>query len=105
MRSSTSGKTHGENAFYILCISREANWHKRGLSTRVIGVMCMLHGDDKGLVMPPRVARLQSIIIPVGITNKMSAEDKAAHNDKVEELYQTLKKAGVRTDVDARDGQ
>ncbi|KAI1816182.1 proline-tRNA ligase-like protein [Poronia punctata] len=75
-----------------------------GLSTRVIGVMCMLHGDDKGLVMPPRVARLQTILIPVGITNKMSAEDKAAHNDKVDDLYQTLKKAGVRVDIDSRDG-
>ncbi|KAI0195084.1 hypothetical protein EV127DRAFT_420031 [Xylaria flabelliformis] len=75
-----------------------------GLSTRVIGVMCMLHSDDKGLVMPPRVARLQAIIIPVGITNKMSAEDKASHGKKVEELYGTLKKAGIRVDVDSRDG-
>ncbi|KAI0550239.1 prolyl-tRNA synthetase [Xylaria curta] len=75
-----------------------------GLSTRVIGVMCMLHSDDKGLVMPPRVARLQAIIIPVGITNKMSAEDKAGHGKKVEELYNTLKKAGIRVDVDSRDG-
>ncbi|KAI0486882.1 prolyl-tRNA synthetase [Xylaria cf. heliscus] len=75
-----------------------------GLSTRVIGVMCMLHSDNKGLVMPPRVARLQAIIIPVGITNKMSAEDKASHGKKVEQLYDTLKKAGVRVDVDNRDG-
>ncbi|KAI1431924.1 proline-tRNA ligase-like protein [Xylaria sp. CBS 124048] len=75
-----------------------------GLSTRVIGVMCMLHGDDKGLVMPPRVARLQAIIIPVGITNKMSADDKASHGKKVDELFEILKKAGVRADVDNRDG-
>ncbi|KAI8952027.1 proline-tRNA ligase-like protein [Xylaria longipes] len=75
-----------------------------GLSTRVIGVMCMLHSDNKGLVMPPRVARLQTILIPVGITNKMSAEDKASHGKKVDELYDTLKKAGVRVDVDNRDG-
>lgn len=64
----------------------------------------MLHSDNKGLVMPPRVARLQAIIIPVGITNKMSAEDKASHGKKVEALYDTLKKAGVRVDVDNRDG-
>lgn len=64
----------------------------------------MLHSDDKGLVMPPRVARLQTILIPVGITNKMSAEEKAAHGKKVDELYETLKKAGVRVDVDNRDG-
>ncbi|KAI0200512.1 prolyl-tRNA synthetase [Astrocystis sublimbata] len=75
-----------------------------GLSTRVIGVMAMIHSDNKGLVTPPRVARLQAIIIPVGITNKMSAEDKASHGKKVDELYDTLKKAGVRIDVDSRDG-
>src|SRR5689334_12696343 len=38
-----------------------------GLSTRVIGVMVMVHGDDKGLVLPPRVAKVQVIMIPVGI--------------------------------------
>ncbi|KAI8634874.1 prolyl-tRNA synthetase [Xylariaceae sp. FL1651] len=75
-----------------------------GLSTRVIGVMVMLHSDDKGLVMPPRVARLQTILIPVGITNKMSAEDKASHAAKVEQLYASLKSAGVRADVDNREG-
>ncbi|KAI1335554.1 prolyl-tRNA synthetase [Xylariaceae sp. FL0016] len=75
-----------------------------GLSTRVIGVMVMLHSDDKGLVLPPRVARIQSILIPVGITAKMSAEDKATHKTKVDELYNTLKKAGVRVDVDDREG-
>jgi prolyl-tRNA synthetase len=64
----------------------------------------MLHSDDKGLVMPPRVARLQTILIPVGITNKMTVEDKAAHGKKVEELYATLKKAGVRLEIDNRDG-
>ncbi|KAI1268505.1 prolyl-tRNA synthetase [Xylariaceae sp. FL1019] len=75
-----------------------------GLSTRVIGVMVMLHSDDKGLVMPPRVARIQAILIPVGVTAKMSAEDKAGHAAKVEELYATLKRAGVRADVDTREG-
>ncbi|CAJ2506986.1 Uu.00g081720.m01.CDS01 [Anthostomella pinea] len=73
-----------------------------GLSTRVIGVMVMLHSDDKGLVMPPRVAKLQAILLPVGITAKMSAQAKADHAKKVEELYETLKKAGVRADVDNR---
>ncbi|KAI1331162.1 prolyl-tRNA synthetase [Xylariaceae sp. FL0255] len=75
-----------------------------GLSTRVIGVMVMLHSDDKGLVMPPRVAKLQAILIPVGITNKMSAEDKASHAAKVENVYKSLKAAGVRADVDTREG-
>ncbi|KAK7755521.1 hypothetical protein SLS62_002453 [Diatrype stigma] len=75
-----------------------------GLSTRVIGVMVMLHGDDKGLVLPPRVAKIQAIIIPVGITAKMGAEEREAHMKKVNELYDTLKKAKVRADVDEREG-
>ncbi|EAA26671.2 prolyl-tRNA synthetase [Neurospora crassa] len=75
-----------------------------GLSTRVIGVMVMIHGDDKGLVLPPRIAKIQSILIPVGLTAKMSAEEKDAHMKKVDELLATLKKAGVRADVDTREG-
>ncbi|KAL2170470.1 hypothetical protein VTG60DRAFT_4850 [Thermothelomyces hinnuleus] len=75
-----------------------------GLSTRVIGVMVMIHGDDKGLVLPPRIAKIQSILIPVGLTAKMSAEDKEKHLKHLDEIYQTLKKAGVRAEVDLRDG-
>lgn len=75
-----------------------------GLSTRVIGVMVMLHGDDKGLVLPPRVSKIQAILIPVGITAKMSAEDKEKHAKKVEELRVALKSKKVRVDVDDREG-
>ncbi|RDW80730.1 putative proline-tRNA ligase [Coleophoma crateriformis] len=75
-----------------------------GLSTRVIGVMVMIHSDDKGLVLPPRISKLQAIIIPVGINKKTTPEDKSKHYDKLQELKDTLKKAGVRTDYDIRDG-
>ncbi|KAF4126508.1 prolyl-tRNA synthetase [Geosmithia morbida] len=75
-----------------------------GLSTRVIGVMVMVHGDDKGLALPPRVAKLQTIIIPVGINKNTSAEDKQKHEDTVDEIRVTLKKAGVRVDTDTREG-
>ncbi|KAK4099698.1 prolyl-tRNA synthetase [Parathielavia hyrcaniae] len=75
-----------------------------GLSTRVIGVMVMIHGDDKGLVLPPRISKIQSILIPVGLTAKMSAEDKEKHMKHLDEIFYTLKKAGVRTEVDLRDG-
>jgi prolyl-tRNA synthetase len=75
-----------------------------GLSTRVIGVMVMLHGDDKGLVLPPRVARIQAVLIPVGITAKMGEEDRSKHMSRVEELRASLKKAGVRVQVDDREG-
>lgn len=75
-----------------------------GLSTRVIGVMVMIHGDDKGLVLPPRIAKLQVIIIPLGITAKTTEEVKQKHAEKVDQLAVDLKKAGVRCDVDTRDG-
>lgn len=75
-----------------------------GLSTRVIGVMVMVHGDDQGLVLPPRVAKIQAIMIPVGINKKTTPEDKKAHEDKLDDIKHTLKKAGVRTEADWRDG-
>jgi prolyl-tRNA synthetase len=44
-----------------------------GLTTRTIGVMVMVHGDDTGLVMPPRVAPLQVVIVPI-VSKKLSSE-------------------------------
>jgi prolyl-tRNA synthetase len=64
----------------------------------------MIHGDDKGLVLPPRIAKLQVIIVPVGINKNTSAEDRNKHYDQLQELKDTLKKAGVRVDYDVRDG-
>ncbi|KAK4174886.1 putative bifunctional aminoacyl-tRNA synthetase [Triangularia setosa] len=75
-----------------------------GLSTRVIGVMVMIHGDDKGLVLPPRIAKTQAVLIPVGLTAKTTPEDKEKHLDRMYELLATLKKAGVRTEIDTREG-
>lgn len=40
------------------------------------GVMVLIHSDDKGLVLPPRAAELQVVIVPVGLTAKTSAEDR-----------------------------
>lgn len=75
-----------------------------GLSTRVIGVMVMIHGDDKGLVLPPRIARLQAIIVPVGVTKSTTPEDKTKLYDQLQTIKDTLKKSGVRADYDIRDG-
>lgn len=75
-----------------------------GLSTRVIGVMVMIHGDDKGLVLPPRVAKIQSIIIPVGINKSTTPEEKKKHYEQLEGLKATLKAAGIRADTDLREG-
>lgn len=75
-----------------------------GLSTRVIGVMVMIHGDDKGLVLPPRISKIQAIIIPVGITKSTTPEEKTKLYDSLQEIKDTLKTASVRSDYDVRDG-
>jgi len=75
-----------------------------GLSTRTIGVMVMVHGDNQGLVLPPRVASVQTIIVPCGITARTSDEDRKKINGSCEELAATLRKVGIRAKADLRDG-
>jgi prolyl-tRNA synthetase len=75
-----------------------------GLSTRVIGVMVMIHGDNRGLVLPPRVVEIQTIIVPVGITAKTTDDERAALYKEIEAIVQVLKAAGVRAQWDDRDG-
>jgi prolyl-tRNA synthetase len=74
-----------------------------GLSTRSIGVMMLVHGDNKGAVIPPRVAEIQAVLIPVGITAKTTDEDKNKHYDKIVEMTKTLVDAGVRAESDIRE--
>ena len=75
-----------------------------GFTTRSIGIMVLIHGDDKGLVIPPRVAETQVVIIPVGVTAKMSDADKQQLYDKVDELRKTLEGVSVRVECDYREG-
>ncbi|KAG0140623.1 hypothetical protein CROQUDRAFT_52934 [Cronartium quercuum f. sp. fusiforme G11] len=75
-----------------------------GLSTRTIGVMVMVHGDDKGLVIPPRVAQLQVIVIPVGIVASTTPEGRRALYDKTDELAARLRAVGVKAKSDIREG-
>lgn len=69
-----------------------------GLTTRSIGIMTMYHGDDKGLVLPPRVANTQVIIVPIPFKGKEEEVNKAATD-----LFNTLKKTEVRVQIDLRD--
>ncbi|KAK1143295.1 hypothetical protein N8T08_006822 [Aspergillus melleus] len=69
-------------------------------STRVIGVMVMVHGDDKGLVLPPRVAPTQVIIIPVGITASTSDDEKQSLYNNVFQLEKALLDAEIRVETD-----
>ena len=71
----------------------ETSW---GLSTRIIGALIMVHGDDSGLVIPPRIAPVQTMIIPI-------AQHKEGVLDKANELVDTLKAAGYKVKIDDSD--
>ena len=71
----------------------ETSW---GISTRSIGGLIMTHGDNNGLVLPPRVAPIQAVVIPVA-AHKPGVLDAAA------ELEQRLRAAGVRVKLDGSD--
>jgi prolyl-tRNA synthetase len=71
-----------------------------GLSTRFIGAIIMTHGDDQGLILPPRLAPIQAVIIPIF----RSDADKAAVMPVVDRVFKELKAAGIRLKVDDRDG-
>jgi len=73
-----------------------------GLSTRTIGVMVMVHGDDKGLVMPPRVSQIQVAIVPTGIAG-LSRDEKERLSDVCKETEVKLIKVGVRAKADLRE--
>lgn len=66
-----------------------------GLSTRIIGAIIMTHGDNNGLVLPPAIAPIQVVVIPV-------AQHKPGVIDKATELYERLRKT-VRTKIDVSD--
>ncbi len=64
-----------------------------GMTTRLIGAIIMTHGDNNGLVLPPAVAPIQVVIIPI-------AQHKEGVLDKANELYTKLKDAGLRVKLD-----
>ena len=75
-----------------------------GLSTRVIGVMVMIHGDNRGLVIPPRVAEIQVVIVPVGVTAKTIEEEKISLYEQCDALATVLQVVDIRVETDKRDG-
>lgn len=71
-----------------------------GVSTRLLGAMVMTHSDDTGLVLPPKLAPVQVVIVPIFAN---SQEEKVAVNEAVDEVYESLIASGVRAKVDDRD--
>lgn len=70
-----------------------------GVSTRLIGALVMAHSDDEGLVLPPRIAPLQVVIVPI----YKGDEQKASVDGKVKEIMHELKLSGVRVKYDDND--
>lgn len=105
-----AGTSHflGQNfakAFDVKFLSKEnqqdyvwaTSW---GVSTRLIGALVMAHSDDEGLVLPPKIAPLQVVIVPIHGKDEAS---KKAVNDKAKEILENLKRIGVRVKYDDND--
>jgi prolyl-tRNA synthetase len=71
-----------------------------GLSTRTVGAIIMVHGDDQGLILPPRLAPFQLVIVPIYKTD----EEKSSVLENAHRLRKELVDAGIRVKMDERDG-
>ena len=101
-----SGTTHYlgtgfAEAFGISYLGRDNKLHAPhqtswGVSTRLIGAVIMVHGDDNGLVLPPEVAPIQVVIVPI----RQQAEGIL---EKCDEIAKKLRYVGVRVKVDASE--
>jgi prolyl-tRNA synthetase len=72
-----------------------------GVSTRLVGALIMTHGDDNGLICPPRLAQWQVVIVPIWKTD----EERSRVAETAERLSAELKAVGLRVHVDLRDGK
>lgn len=106
-----AGTSHflGQNfakAFDVQYVSREnkqeyvwaTSW---GVSTRLIGALIMAHSDDNGLVLPPKIAPIQVVIVPIF----KNEEQLNAISEKVEDIITDLKSKGISVKFDDRDTQ
>ncbi|HEX9659200.1 MAG TPA: proline--tRNA ligase [Rhodothermales bacterium] len=72
-----------------------------GVSTRLVGAIVMTHSDDQGLVLPPRLAPTQVVIVPIVRKNT----DSSVVTDEAESIRKELAARGIRVHLDARDDQ
>ena len=71
-----------------------------GVSTRLVGALIMVHSDDQGLVLPPKLAPTQVVIVPIHRTD----EERDRVLSRARELATDLRAAGVRVELDDREG-
>jgi prolyl-tRNA synthetase len=96
--------TNFAKAFEIQFLNKEntlqyAETTSWAISSRIIGAMIMVHGDDQGLVMPPRLAPIQAVIVPI-FKNDM---EKSKVMEVADRVFSELKAAGIRVKMDDRD--
>ena len=72
-----------------------------GVSTRLIGALIMTHSDDNGLVLPPKLAPIQVVVIPIG----KAGEQMQAIAEKLQPVIEQLRKAGVTVKYDDSDNR
>ena len=70
-----------------------------GVSTRLVGALVMAHSDDDGLILPPRIAPLQVVIVPI----YKGSDQKTPIDEKVQSIFKELKAAGIRVKYDDSD--
>merc|ERR1719193_2511407 len=87
--------TNGEKEF-----AHQNSW---GLTTRTIGVMTMIHGDNQGLVLPPRIANVQVVVVPCGVTASMKEAEKTTLHAACDKFVERMRKAGIRVRGDLRE--
>ncbi|UXI15184.1 hypothetical protein NH340_JMT01127 [Sarcoptes scabiei] len=82
------------------CFAYQNSW---GMSTRTIGALVMIHGDDKGLVLPPKVAPKQVVIVPCGITATIQDDEKKNLLGACEKFKIKLAQHNIRVVLDDDD--
>ena len=76
-------------------------WHTSwGISWRTLGALIMTHGDDKGLILPPRVAPVQLVIVPIVFSESSKANEVLS---KCQEIKSQLQSSGFRVSLDSRE--
>jgi len=81
------------------CHAWQNSW---GFTTRSIGVAIMVHSDDKGLVVPPRVVRTQIVLIPCGSVSKMAEGDEQRLATALDKVHNAFVSHGIRSHIDSR---
>ncbi len=107
-KSLQAGTSHnlGQNfskAFDVKYQTKDGNWDhvwqtSWGVSTRLIGAVVMAHGDDNGLILPPRIAPVQGVVIPIW----KNEQEMAKAFETIEKIKNTLKHLDIKIKYDTR---